>query len=302
MAVNKNFKAVFSVDGVDLLGWLVHYRVGDFEMPHKEFVSLLKKHNISTKSAPTIIARNAVIRAIQDFARSRAKGKGQRQDQTFHKDISEKDSKESVWMVLDLEVDRSAQDVELGTKIRVAFDKDKKTISVTGGAAGVAQEIENLYQSKLGMFTEDQFRSFTKRFIESECSCIDVREGGGIYFIPSTQRENLDTLQALFESIPKESNADLTEIAIPDLKSTGNRETMWKSATEGLEKELEKMTTDFEEKKDSLTEKQITNRLASYMELRTKISMYELVFRDKADELSSKLQKLEGAIQKKAGL
>lgn len=300
MALTSKFKAVHSLDGIDLLGWLVHYRVGDFEMPHKEFVALLKKHKLSGKFAPTIIARNAVIRAIQDFSRSRAKAKGQRQDQTFHKDISEKDGAESVWMVLDLEVDRDAQDVELGTKIRVAFNKEKKTISVTGGAAGSAQEIENLYQSKLGMFTEDQFRSFTKRFIENECRCIDVRDGGGIYFIPATQREQLDILQALFEAVPKEAKSDLTEIEIADSKK--NRDTTWKSATESMEKEMDKMTSDFEEKKESLTEKQITNRLASYMDLRTKIDMYELVLRDKADDLKSRLQKLESAIQKKAGI
>jgi hypothetical protein len=291
------FKSLYNTEGMETLGWIVHYRAGEFEIPVQEFQDLLKKNSIEPKMAPKVLDHNAAKRTAKELTRRRAKEKGVQVNQVIYKEVSGNNKTETVIQIIDLQVDSEDQDVSLGQKTNIVFDKGTRTISLRDGDPKDEQIVKDVYDKVRVSITEDQFRNFAKKYLAAECKSINVRQEGGIFFVPANKRDELDKLQAVFSATP---DASLMEIPIIDTKDARN--SMWSSMTSQVESDLASMATAFDKDKDNLTDRELKTKLKDYTELRNKVALYEMVLRDNADAINSKLQTLETAIKTKLGV
>lgn len=272
-----------TVEGFPLIGWCVHWSGMGFELPYEDFVKLLEEAGIPKSVARQTLPKNAYLRAVK----MTAKGKT-----TFARKVLEESDK-SVSVIAKEAIDPADLTYETNQQSTVIFDKDSRDIKVQGAAA---KDIKAKFEQYKEYYTASQFRSVVLRYVQRECDGFMVKDGGGLYFVPSFKETEFNKLQHLFELMAKKFKVELGAIPIVDTKAA--RSSMWASMIGRTKEEIERLEQEIDGM-DEVTNKSFELRVKKYKDLRTKTEMYETLLEGTAKDLKSSLDKLTKRLKDK---
>lgn len=271
-----------SVDGYPVLGYIISWSIKDFEMTINDANDLLTTHNIPEDVRSQTSEKSAAVRAVRETAKNTR--------DRFHKKV--KDTDVAAFAIVDAAVNAEQMDVDFATETTVVFDKETKTLKVKGASGNRVQE---LYKQYKDMFTGYQFRTTILRYIRRYCAAATMRDGGGIYFIPSTHGEHYQNLINLFGSLSS-VGCDLTPIPIIDTVQA--KKSMWKTFVGEVNESIKRFSDEID-KVDDLSEKMMSNRLEKYNAIKEKVDIYETLLQGTADEMRESITKLTKKLQNK---
>lgn len=272
-----------SAEGYPLLGYAVYYTISDINVKHADFVKLLEQIGLPTSVAPAVQAKSATIKAIKSETKGR---KG-----TFHRKAVDNDAKAGFAIVTSQTVDEENVDVEFGTETKVILNKGDKTLEVSGPNA---DSIKAAYESFKETYTSDRFRNVVLRLIKDHCQGMNIREKGGVYFIPSAHNETFEKLQALFMRFPT-CSLDV----IPVIDTAQAKKSMWKALVGEVTEDLRKMQEDVQNLEPDASSRSLQVRLERYEELKSKVELYEILLSGTAHELTTELNKIGSEIRRR---
>lgn len=281
--MNKKANTILpSVDGYPVIGHIISWTIRDFEMTLQDADDLLDAHDIPKDVRSKTSEKSAATRAVRETAK--------KTKDRFHKKV--KDSDVAAFAIVDTEVDESQMDVDFATETTVVFDKESKTLK-TSGASG--RKVKELYDHYKGMFTGHQFRATMLRYLRRYCAASTLRDGGGIYFIPSTHQAAFESLVGVFDAL-EAAGCDITPIPIIDTEQA--KKSMWKTFVGEVATEIQRFSDDVD-KTDDMTERMMEGRMNKYTALKEKVDIYETLLQGTADELRDDITKLTKKLQKK---
>jgi hypothetical protein len=287
MTNQKIKKAIaMSAEGYPLLGQVLYWAIPAQTVPYLQFVQLLKKHGINPDIIKAPRAKSALNRAVRDTAKG-SKG-------TFHrKALDEKDR--TAFVIVNSEVDSESADVEFETETKVMFDKEHQSVSIEGARK---EDIKARYEQYREQYTQEQIRTFVLRYIRMTCEASNLRDQGGVYFIPATKLEDFNKLKACVEELPGVSLDQIPVIDTPAAKKS-----LWKSFVGDVEAELQQFAKDLEDNQDDeMSSRSFQMRLNRFQKLQEKIGNYEDLLTGTAVDLKSKLSGLTEQLRKLAGV
>ena len=271
-----------SAEGYPLLGFCCYWSISEFRVTFAEFLKALEDLGISKDIANETQARTALQQAMDEVNEGR---KG-----AFRRKIMD-DKKETVFVNVASEVDQINRDVKFETETKAALDKDSKAVVIEGPNRQVIQE---KYLQFRGTYTSNQFRTAILRFLRQYCDAITVRDRGGIYFVPSTKKEEFDRLEQLFSRFPG-CSIDI----IPVIDTAQAKKSIWKGLVGEVEEELNLMSEDMGKLDNDISERSLKLRVERYGKLREKIQDYEVLLTGTATDLKDRLADIQKKLEEK---
>jgi hypothetical protein len=127
-------------------------------------------------------------------------------------------------------------------------------------------------------------------------SAVSLREAGGVYFVPASERDSLLRLRQLIAGIPQVANFDpfVCALGVPDAVEA--KRGLSKAVHAGLLDEINSLRGDLgrlSESGDRLREKTIAQRLVVYKRLKAKAEMYQELLGMRQDEVRAEITGLE---------
>lgn len=282
-----------STQDFPLLGNCLYWSFSETVIPYTDFTAILKNLNISEKLAPKTRTKTAVLKAIDEFiALQDASGT------TKFRRKAVDDDKIAVYVIVHSHMDGINQDVKFETETKIKFDKKSNKITVTS-APGVEEQILALVAKYEDSYTSDQIRATVLRYVFETCLGVMVRDNGGLYFVPETKRTEYLNLRSLVETLSLTKGVKCSVDVIPVIDLPESRSSLWKAIIGEATSEMAEMRKDLEEIKGTPSASAQKLRLKRYVDLKTKIQMYEMLFQSTASDLVSELSRIEAIFQGK---
>lgn len=272
-----------SAEGYPLLGYAIYYSISDINIKTSEMLKVLESLGLPTSVAPAVQAKSAAIKAIK----SETKGRGN----TFHRKAMDNEAKAGFAIVTSATTDEENVNVEFNTETRVVLNKGDKTLDVTGPNSDA---IKAAYEAYRDTYTSSGFRNVVLKLIKNHCQGMNIRERGGVYFIPSSHNETFEKLQKLFLHFP----ACSLEI-IPVIDTAQAKKSMWKALVGEVTDDLRKMQEDIQNLEQDASERTLQVRLDRYEALKSKVELYEDLLSGTANELNTELAKIGSEIRRR---
>lgn len=284
-------KIARTAQGFPLLGHLLWWSFSDMVLDYQQFLEMLTACGIDPKVAPPIRNKSAITHALDAFIAGEGKAKFKR------KPADDKDM--TVWVIVHQAMDVSNHDVSFTTETKVIFNKNNPDQPPRViGSNEVKEKIHELVELYKKSYTTEQIRSAVLRYLYDGCQGVMVREGGGVYFCPSTHQAEFDKLSKLFRKIAELGFCAIDTTAVVD--EPASAASMWRAATVEAQADIDEMLQDLETLKVNPSQRALEVRLEKFQNLRTKIQMYETLLNGTASELISKLDRVGKALQERA--
>lgn len=286
-----------SAEGFPLLGTCVYWSFSEVKVSHKEFIGMLDELGIDKTIAPPTRHKSAVQKALKSFVKSSNKEQDQKKAVFSRKVVDDKDL--AAFAVVQPEVNAANFDLDFNTELKVRMDKKTKNLLIDGTEEAKTQ-LNSLVEEYKDSYTTDQIRSTVLRYIHEMCKGITVRDNGGIYFVPSTEKESLLKLESLFKKISNKA-ASCSVDTIPVIDTAEASKAMWKALVGEANRDLQDFRKDLEAVDADLTDRAQERRFKKYQDLRLKIEMYETLLNGTATDLKQDLKNIEMSFRRKIG-
>lgn len=180
-------------DAPEILGYIVLYgATGTRDVTYDEARTAIKRHGLITDALQAPTPTRAFSRAMQ--AR-------ETKDLRARKAIN--DPQKSVMLLIREHHEDGTEEFEYAPEDRAEYNKKTRTLTVTGDQhTAIQHDFAHYSASIIG----DDVRHMTKRVIErldgvSLRGSVDVRDAGGVYFVPVQHRAQLQALINVLEDL-----------------------------------------------------------------------------------------------------
>jgi hypothetical protein len=230
-------------------------------------------------------------------------GDGRRR--TLIRVINRAGSEHLVYALVAEDIDFSALGLSYGTALRILLYKKTGEMICTTDAEGVidaqresqqvTDELMPYWRQYRDLFISRDLSEMMREIIDG-MSAVSLREAGGVYFVPASERDSLLRLRQLIAGIPQVANFDpfVCALGVPDAVEA--KRGLSKAVHAGLLDEINSLRGDLgrlSESGDRLREKTIAQRLVVYKRLKAKAEMYQELLGMRQDEVRAETTGLE---------
>jgi hypothetical protein len=303
-----------------LIGYTVFWRLAGIRISHPDLERSLQATGfdkyLPDPPTPRVALRRALaewIRVKQRIARSLQlqqddedhdeNGDGRRR--TLIRVINRAGSEHLVYALVAEDIDFSALGLSYGTALRILLHKKTGEMICTTDAEGVidaqresqqvTDELMPYWRQYRDLFISRDLSEMMREIIDG-MSAVSLREAGGVYFVPASERDSLLRLRQLIAGIPQVANFDpfVCALGVPDAVEA--KRGLSKAVHAGLLDEINSLRGDLgrlSESGDRLREKTIAQRLVVYKRLKAKAEMYQELLGMRQDEVRAETTGLE---------
>jgi hypothetical protein len=303
-----------------LIGYTVFWRLAGIRISHPDLERSLQATGfdkyLPDPPTPRVALRRALaewIRVKQRIARSLQlqqddedhdeNGDGRRR--TLIRVINRAGSEHLVYALVAEDIDFSALGLSYGTALRILLYKKTGEMICTTDAEGVidaqresqqvTDELMPYWRQYRDLFISRDLSEMMREIIDG-MSAVSLREAGGVYFVPASERDSLLRLRQLIAGIPQVANFDpfVCALGVPDAVEA--KRGLSKAVHAGLLDEINSLRGDLgrlSESGDRLREKTIAQRLVVYKRLKAKAEMYQELLGMRQDEVRAEITGLE---------
>jgi hypothetical protein len=303
-----------------LIGYTVFWRLAGIRVSHTNLGHALQATGfdkyLPDPPTPRVALRRALaewIRAKQRTARSlqlqqddedQDENNGSRR-RTLIRVINRAGSEHLVYALVAEDVDFSLLGLSYGTALRILLHKKTGEMICTTDAEGVidsqresqqvTDELMPYWRQYRDLFIARDLSEMMREIVDG-MNAVSLRQAGGVYFVPTSERDSLLRLRQLIGDIPRIAELDpfVCALGVPDAVEA--KRGLSKAVHAGLLDEINSLRGDLgrlSESGDRLREKTIAQRLVIYKRLKAKAEMYQELLGMRQDEVRAGIARLE---------
>jgi len=277
-----------ATSGLVIIGFFVWWAIREVKISKTEFKTLLKQAGLSFTfdQEDTALRRTSFLKAVREVkAKNRKKF-------LIRKISKEKDC--YVFGLVDESIDKKGRDLKYNHSATMIFNPETGEL-ITDFPHRAFDEIKALYEDYKENMNSDDVRDAVIKII-SEFHRVNVRQRGGIYFLPAKHETDVEKIEKLVDSLPGDCSCSVA----PQVDTERTKRSIYKAFIEGLKT---KMTTFREELDDptfgAVKKKTWEHRLDQFKALKQEIEFYKDAMAFQVDDLSTELEALRGDVQKR---
>ena len=309
-----------SISQFPLIGYTVFWRLAGIRVSRPDLEQALQaagsENHLPDPPTPRVALRRALaewIRAKQRIARDlqlQQNGEDQNEDEggrrrTLIRVINRAGSEHLVYALVAEDVDFSMLGLSYGTALRILLHKKTGEMICTTDAEGVIDaqresqqvtgELMPYWRQYRDLFIARDLSEMMREIIDG-MNAVSLRQAGGVYFVPASERDSLLRLRQLIADIPRIEDLDpfVCALGVPDAVEA--KRGLSKAVHAGLLDEISSLRGDLNrlsESGDRLREKTIAQRLVIYRRLKAKAEMYRELLGMRQDEVRDGIAALE---------
>jgi hypothetical protein len=192
-----------------------------------------------------------------------------------------------------------------GTALRILLNKKTGEMICTTDAEGaidaqresqqVTDELMPYWRQYRDLFIARDLSQMVREIIDS-MNAVSLRQAGGVYFVPESERDSLFRLRQLIAGIPQVAGSEsfVCALGVPDAVEA--KRGLSKAVHAGLLDEINSLRGDLgrlSESGDRMREKTIAQRLVLYKRLKAKAEIYQDLLGMRQDEVRTEIAGLE---------
>lgn len=326
-----NLRAVqTTVEKMPLVGFTVFWRLAGIRTSHDDLSRALAQADLLQFLPKTPTPRIALRRALERWMADRKRaanlvssqsaeeecelGEVDEAQRTLIRVINRTGSEHVVFALVAENIDFAALGLSYGTSLRIRLHKKTGAMIVTTEAEGRidAQHESQRLAAELTPYW-DEYRdlhiardlSEMMRTIISSLHATSLRQAGGVYFVPVTERARLTQLQTMVDALPRIPKIDpfVCALGIPEEKET--KRGLAQAVHAGMLDELSGLRADLEQLAaggSRVREKTITQRMLGFRRMRAKAELYRDLLDMQQEQVRSAISELEGEARKLLGV
>src|SRR5215813_6734824 len=303
-----------------LVGYRVFWRLAGIRVSHPDLEQALLvtgfEKYLPDPPAPRVALRRALaewIKTKQRNARTlqlqlgdedqEQNGDGRRR--TLIRVIDRAGSEHLVYALVAEDIDFSALGLSYGTALRILLNKKTGGMICTTDAEGVidaqresqqvTDELMPYWRQYRDLFIARDLSEMMREIIDG-MNAVSLRQAGGVYFVPESERDSLFHLRQLIADIPHVAGSEsfVCALGVPDADEA--KRGLSKAVHAGLLDEINSLRGVLDrlsESGDRLREKTIAQRLVIYKQLKAKAEMYQELLGLRQDEVRAGIARLE---------
>jgi hypothetical protein len=303
-----------------LIGFTVLWRLEGIRVSHPDLEQALQSEGfekyLPDPPTPRVALRRAMaewIKTKQQTARTlQVQLGGEDQDEnggsrrrTLIRVIDRPGSEHLVYALVAEDVDFSALGLSYGTALRILLNKKTGEMICTTDAEGLIDaqresqqltaELMPYWRQYRDLFIARDLSQMVREIING-MNAVSLRQAGGVYFVPESERDALFRLRQLIAGIPQSAGpgAFVCALGVPDAVEA--RRGLSRAVHAGLLDEIHSLRGDLGrlgESGDRLREKTIVQRLVIYKRLKAKAEMYQDLLGMQQDQVRAGIAGLE---------
>lgn len=288
--------------GLPLLGYTVSWRFSGIEIAHDDLRRRLLAAGFGAHTPTPPTARATLRRALIAWIRDRARaGRGPALDwdgaelddggvtrqRALIRTINRRAGDWLVFVLVAEDVDLVALGLSYGTSLRFLLHKATGRLVCTTDATGEADavleskqieaEVQPHWRHQRDLHVAGDLALVVRRIVGG-LGAVPLREGGGYYFIPESQREPLIRLRRFVAALPVRPGHEPFMLALPQPDIPAARRQLAQAAHAGIMDELAALDGDLQRFLDAepgtVRPATMARRLAEFNAFRTKASAY----------------------------
>jgi Family of unknown function (DUF6744) len=303
-----------------LIGFTVLWRLEGIRVSHPDLEHALQSAGFEKYLPDPPTPRVALRRALAEWIRTKQQtaitlqlqlgdeeqdenGGGRRR--TLIRVIDRAGSEHLVYALVAEDVDFSALGLSYGTTLRIMLNKKTGEMICTTDAEGVidaqresqqlTDELMPYWRQYRDLFIARDLSQMVREIIDG-MNAVSLRQAGGVYFVPESERDALFRLRQLIAGIPQGAGSEsfVCALYVPDAEEA--KRGLSKAVHAGLLDEINSLRGDLgrlSESGDRLREKTIAQRLVIYKRLKSKADMYQELLGMRQDEVRAGITGLE---------
>lgn len=319
-----------SVEKLPLVGFTVFWRLAGIRVTHDQLTKGLDQAGLRPflpkPPTPRIALRRALERWIADRKRLMSgiqKELADEQDESpvsnetqrmLIRVINRAGSEHLVFALVAENIDFAALGLSYGTSLRILLHKKTGAMIVTTEAEGRidAQHESQRLAAELAPYW-DEYRdlhiardlSEMMRTIIASLHATSLRQAGGVYFVPITERAPLNRLQTMVDALPRIPEIDpfVCALGIPDAKET--KKGLAQAVHAGMMDELVSLRADLEQLSESgskVRAQTVAQRMLGFRRMRAKAELYRDLLDMQQEQVRAAIGELEGEARKLLGV
>jgi hypothetical protein len=176
---------------------------------------------------------------------------------------------------------------------RVALDRRTDALVSDDASNEVVAAVSNRFETLRHTYTVDEVRRAVIRTLQS-LAAVTLRQGGGVYWVPTPFSGRLRQLQAAVANIGSSQM-----FLLPIHRSADAEKTLSAVARGSIEEELAVLSAEVEEFLAAPPERQstLTRRLEMFDELRARAGLYETVLKSSLDGVRQQLDTMASSVE-----
>jgi len=309
-----------STTQLPLIGFTVLWRLEGFRVSHLDLEQALQAAGFEKYLPDPPTPRVAVRRALAEWIKTKQRTARTLQLQLGDVDQEENDggrrrtlirvidragSEHLVYALVAEDVDFSALGLSYGTALRILLNKKTGEMICTTDAEGVidaqresqqlTDELMPYWRKYRDLFIARDLSEMVREIIDG-MNAVSLRQAGGVYFVPESERDSLLRLRQLIAGIPHVAGSEsfVCALGVPDAAEA--KRGLSKAVHAGLLDEINSLRGDLgrlSESGDRLREKTVAHRLVIYKQLKAKAEIYQELLGMRQDEVRAGIAGLE---------
>jgi hypothetical protein len=303
-----------------LISFAVLWRLEGIRVSHPDLEQALQSAGFEKYLPDPPMPRVALRRALAEWIKTKHQtaralqlqlgdedqeenGGGRRR--TLIRVIDRAGSEHLVYALVAEDIDFSALGLSYGTALRILLNKKTGEMICTTDAEGlidaqresqqVTDELMPYWRQYRDLFIARDLSQMVREIIDG-MNAVSLRQAGGVYFVPESERDSLSRLRQLIAGIPRSAGPGsfVCALGVPDAVEA--KRGLSKAVHAGLLDEINSLRGDLGrlgESGDRLREKTIAQRLVIYKRLKAKAEMYQDLLGMRQDEVRAEIAGLE---------
>jgi hypothetical protein len=309
-----------STSQLPLIGYTVFWRLSGIRVSHPNLERALQATGfdkyLPVPPTPRVALRRALaewIKAKQRIARTlQLQQDDEDQDtndghrsRTLIRIINRAGSEHLFYALVAEDIDFSALGLSYGTALRILLHKKTGEMICTTDAEGVidaqreSQQITNelapYWRQYRDLFISRDLSQMMREIIDG-MNAVSLRQSGGVYFVPASERDSLLRLRQLIADIPRVVDRDPFVCALGVPNAVDAKRGLSNAVHAGLLDEINSLRGELgrmSESGDRVREKTIAQRLVVYKRLKAKAEMYQDLLGIRQDQVRAGVAELE---------
>src|SRR5882672_7913300 len=303
-----------------LIGYTVFWRLAGIRVNHPGLERALQEAGFDKYLPDPPTPRVALRRALAEWIKTKQRitrnlqlrQSGEEQDgndggrrRTLIRVINRAGSDHLVYALVAEDIDFSMLGLSYGTALRILLHKKTGEMICTTDAEGVidaqresqqvTDELMPYWRQYRDLFIARDLSEMVREIIGG-MNAVSLRQAGGVYFVPESERDSLFRLRQLIAGIPQGAGSAsfVCALGVPDADEA--KRGLSKAVHAGLLDEINSLGGDLDrlsESGDRLREKTIAQRLVIYKRLKAKAEMYQDLLGIQQDQVRAGIAGLE---------
>src|SRR5262245_540822 len=302
-----------------LIGFTVLWRLEGIRVSHPDLEQALQSAGFEKYLPDPPSPRVALRRALAEWIKTKQRTarnlqllgdedqeeNGGDRRRTLIRVIDRAGSEHLVYALVAEDVDFSALGLSYGTALRILLNKKTGEMICTTDAEGVidaqresqqlTDELMPYWRQYCDLFIARDLSQMVREIIGG-MNAVSLRQAGGVYFVPESERDALFRLRQLIIGIPQSAGPGsfVCALGVPDAVEA--RRGLSKAVHAGLLDEINSLRGDLGrlcESGDRLREKTVAQRLVIYKRLKAKAEMYQDLLGIQQDQVRAEIAGLE---------